>query len=90
VSDKGAAGYFACDRGLTTVVEQLLSDRRCDPAMANHLAFLIACDRVFLEIATFMIADERVHASALNNCAIQLIAENGHAALVALLLYKMP
>jgi hypothetical protein len=46
----------------------------------------MACERGFREIASLMIADERVHANAFNNCAIQVAAENGHSALVALLL----
>jgi hypothetical protein len=76
----------ACDRGLIKVVQNLLSDNRCDPTAGNHLAFLMAVDRGFREIVSLMIADERVHADAFNNCAIQLAAENGHSALAALLL----
>jgi hypothetical protein len=46
----------------------------------------MACERDFREIVSLMMADERIHANAFNNCAIQLAAENGHSALAALLL----
>lgn len=85
MNDSGALRIAALF-GIIEVLEQLLQDKRVDPAAENNYAIRVAAREGHLAVVEWLLQDERVDPTADDNFAVRSAAEWGYLDVVDRLL----